>query len=51
VQGDGAPGDAVMKKGLLQNAGLSLLGIAALLENGVIGRSAAPACLIQCRFS
>ncbi len=47
MQGDGAPGNAVMKKGLLQNAGLSVLGIRTLGNNGAIGRSRAPAFLTQ----
>jgi hypothetical protein len=48
--GDGAPGIAVMKKGLLQNAVLSLLGMEAGVGDVAIGRSKAPACLIPCQF-
>ena len=48
--GSGAPGIAVMKKGLLQNAVLSLLGMEAGVDDVAIGRSKAPACLIPCQF-
>jgi hypothetical protein len=50
AHGSGAPGIAVMKKGLLQNAVLSLLGMEAGVDDVAIGRSKAPACLIPCQF-
>jgi hypothetical protein len=45
ADGDGAPGNAVMKNGLVQNAGHPFVGITARLKQGVFGRSAAPACV------